>query len=91
MVAGPMNVTWLANTSQGRMVGDYISTSFNAAGSAHGVFAVATAPVGGVFDEAMFTTTAGVTRGGTLSGETAPLDSVPAGINRAIQHAARWH
>ncbi len=91
MVAGPMNVTWLANTSQGRMVGDYISTSFNASESAHGVFAVATAPSGGVFNEAMFTTSVGITRGGTLSGETAPLDSVPAGINRASQHAAHWH
>jgi hypothetical protein len=93
MVTGPMNVTWLANTSQGRMVGDYISTSFNASGpaSAHGVFAVATAPSGGVFNEAMFTTAAGITRGGTLSGETAPLDSVPAGINRPSQHAAHRH
>ncbi len=91
MVAGPMNVTWLANTSQGRMVGDYISTSFNASESAHGVFAVATAPSGGVFNEAMFTTSVGITRGGTLSGETAPMDSVPAGINRASQHAAHWH
>jgi hypothetical protein len=26
-LAGPMKLTWLANTSQGRMVGDYISTS----------------------------------------------------------------
>src|SRR4051812_37799968 len=27
-VAGPMKLSWLANTTQGRMVGDYISTSF---------------------------------------------------------------
>ncbi len=56
------DITWLANTSQGRMVGDYISTSFSESGSAHGVFAVATAPNGGTFNEAMFTTAAGITR-----------------------------
>src|SRR5262249_35284426 len=27
-LAGPMNLAWLADTSQGRMVGDYISASF---------------------------------------------------------------
>ena len=37
-VAGPMKVTWIANTNQGRMVGDYISTSFTGDGKAHPVF-----------------------------------------------------
>src|SRR5512146_291353 len=40
-VAGPMTLSWLPNTSQGRMVGDYISTSFGSDGLAHGVFMVA--------------------------------------------------
>jgi hypothetical protein len=31
-LAGPFNVGWVANTSQGRMVGDYISTSYDASG-----------------------------------------------------------
>jgi hypothetical protein len=53
-LAGPMSLSWLASTSQGRMVGDYISSSF-AGGSAHPVFALANAPSGGVFDEAMYT------------------------------------
>jgi hypothetical protein len=52
-LAGPMSLTWLADTSQGRMVGDYISTSFSA-GSARGVFALANAPSGSIFDEAMY-------------------------------------
>ena len=56
---GPMTLSWLANTSQGRMVGDYISTSF-AGGLAHGVFAVANPPVGTVFDEAMYTPATGL-------------------------------
>jgi len=59
MLAGPMTVTWLANTTQGFMVGDYISTSF-AGGLAHGVFAVASANNGTVFNEAMFTNATGL-------------------------------
>jgi hypothetical protein len=39
--------TWVATTSQGRMVGDYISTSYDANGLAHGVFATASAPTSG--------------------------------------------
>jgi hypothetical protein len=54
-LAGPMSPTWLAQTSQGRMVGDYISGSF-AGGTNHPVFAVANAPVAGLFDEAMYST-----------------------------------
>jgi hypothetical protein len=57
-LAGPMALSWLASTSQGRMVGDYISTSF-IAGTARGVFALATVPSGGFFNEAMFTTASG--------------------------------
>ena len=48
-LAGPMTMSWLPNTSQGRMVGDYISTSF-AGGTAHPVFAVANAPTAGGSD-----------------------------------------
>lgn len=46
-VASGMPTTWIATTSQGRMVGDYISTSFNSAGLAFGVFATASAPTSG--------------------------------------------
>jgi hypothetical protein len=55
-LAGPMSLSWLAATSQGRMVGDYISSSF-ANGGVRPVFAVASAPFGGLFNESMFTTT----------------------------------
>jgi hypothetical protein len=58
-IAGPMNLSWLANTTQGRMVGDYISTSY-VNGKAFGVFAKAVAPTGSVFNEAMFTPTTGL-------------------------------
>src|SRR2546423_1434032 len=39
--------TWVATTSQGRMVGDYISTSYGSDNLAHGVFATASAPTSG--------------------------------------------
>jgi BNR repeat-like domain len=51
-LARPMDPTWLADTGQGRMVGDYNSTSF-LGGKAYPVFAVATAPSGGTFNESM--------------------------------------
>src|SRR3954447_18212154 len=46
-VASGMPSTWAATTSQGRMVGDYISTSYGSDNLAHGVFATAGAPTSG--------------------------------------------
>ena len=43
-IGGPMKVAWIANTNQGRMVGDYISTSFTGDGKAHPVFSLAKPP-----------------------------------------------
>ncbi len=68
-ITGPMTLSWLANTTQGRMVGDYISASFNGSGAAFPVFAVASAPTGGTScgsagvtcNEGMFTVTTGLT------------------------------
>jgi hypothetical protein len=42
-----MAPNWAANTSQGRMVGDYISTSYGSDGLAHGVFGTALTPTTG--------------------------------------------
>jgi hypothetical protein len=68
-ITGPMTLSWLANTTQGRMVGDYISSSFNGSNVAFPVFAVATAPTGGTScgssgvtcHEAMYTVSIGLT------------------------------
>jgi len=54
-----LSSTWLAKTSQGFMVGDYISTSFSG-GPAFAAFAVANSPSGGVFDEATYTVRGGL-------------------------------
>ncbi len=40
----PMSLSWLPNTNQGRMVGDYISTSHTEDGTAHPVVGVAHPP-----------------------------------------------
>ena len=60
-VAAPFSITLTPNTTQGRMVGDYISTSW-IGGKAYGAFAVATAPSGGVaFDQAIWVPAGGLT------------------------------
>jgi len=46
-IGGPMHVPWIANTNQGYMVGDYISSSFTGDGKAHPVFSLAKAPDSG--------------------------------------------
>ena len=46
-VQSGMASTWAASTSQGRMVGDYISTSFGSDNLAHGVYGGALAPTSG--------------------------------------------
>ena len=68
-ITGPMTLSWLASTTQGRMVGDYMSTSFNSSGMAFPVFADASAPTGGMScgstgvtcNEGMFTVVTGLT------------------------------
>jgi hypothetical protein len=56
----PMSLSYLASTNQGRMVGDYISTSFSG-GQVFGAFAFANPPTDGLFDEAMYTVAGGLT------------------------------
>src|SRR4051794_30822490 len=57
-LAGPMSLADIADSSQGRMVGDYISTSFNPSGGAVPVFAVGLPHTPAQpFDEAMYAPT----------------------------------
>ena len=71
-LAGPMSLSWLAATGGGPMVGDYISTSFTADGLAHPVIEVANAPSGAIFDEATYTTAAGLAAvGGSATASSA--------------------
>jgi hypothetical protein len=59
VLAGPMNLNWLPQSQNGLMVGDYISTTFVNA-NAWSVFAVAFAPSGGLFNEAMYAPNGGL-------------------------------
>jgi hypothetical protein len=56
-----MNISWIANTNQGRMVGDYISTSFTADGKAHPVFSLAKQNAGSVFSQRLSTASFDIT------------------------------
>jgi hypothetical protein len=55
-LSGPMNLAWLPGTLSGVMVGDYVATAYSN-GHPYGVFAVAQANAGNIFNEAIFTTT----------------------------------
>lgn len=59
-VAGPMSLSWIPNTSQGRMFGDYISTSVRAGGNAFPIIPIAAAPSGSTFNMGMFAPTSGL-------------------------------
>ncbi len=66
-LVGTMRLTWLANTSQGRMFGDYISTSIIPGGRAFPALVVATAPSGTTFNESLAVPTGGLAiTGGTV-------------------------
>jgi hypothetical protein len=80
-LASGMSTTWTATTSQGRMVGDYISTSYGSDNLAHGVFATASAPTSGTScssvpdncREPMDTFVSGLGAGGSASGAASPV------------------
>ncbi len=54
-LAGSMKISWLPASQNGPMLADYLSSSY-VNGKAFGVFMVAKAPSGGLFNEAAYTT-----------------------------------
>ncbi|MFL5749245.1 MAG: sialidase family protein [Chloroflexota bacterium] len=90
-LAGPMKLADIAATSQGPMVGDYISTSFNASGTAATVFAIGNPHTGNVFDEGMWapTTPLAVASAGEATREASSAGAATGqGVGEA-QHAVR--
>jgi hypothetical protein len=69
-VTNPMVLASLPATSQGRMVGDYISTSFNGSSQARGYFAVANPPTSGGTDCQTATPNCDVTLNTFVSGRS---------------------
>ncbi len=90
----PMTLSWLPNTSQGRMVGDYGSTSYSADTKAHGVFAVALAPTGNAdcaiatpnCDQALYTPTGGLAF--AAGATTTSVAETPVELRMVIMNAA---
>jgi lipid-binding SYLF domain-containing protein len=82
-LVGPMTLSWLPNTTQGRMVGDYISTSY-VGGTARPAFALASAPSGTTFSQFMYSTASGLFSGAAVT--TAGADQPVPGA--ASDHAA---
>jgi hypothetical protein len=54
-----MSLTWLPDTFSGRMVADYAAIGFGG-GKAFPIFALAQAPTGSLFHQAIYTTAAGL-------------------------------
>jgi hypothetical protein len=81
-LAGPMTLSWLPNTSQGRMFGDYISTSvLPNGGRAFPVIPVAAAPSGSVFNLAMYVPTGGLAvTGGPVRAAATPAAPTQAAV-----------
>jgi len=75
-LAGPMKTTWLANTDQGYMVGDYMAAAISN-GKAFPVFAVATANKGSKFNESLYSVSGGL----AVSGGTNAVS------NKVLTHA----
>ncbi len=67
-IVSGMTSTWAATTSQGRMVGDYISTSYGSDGLAHGIFGAALA------------LTSGTSCSSVLDNCNAPIDTFSPGL-----------
>ena len=83
-LAGPMSISWLPSTTQGPMVGDYISTSY-AGGTAHPAVEVAHAPAAGVFDQATYVPASGLLKTSATALQKAGNDPVLASFS---DHAA---
>jgi hypothetical protein len=60
-LGNPMQLSWLPNTFSGRMVADYVATVFPAGGRAFPIYALAFAPTGGLFHQAIYTSSYGYT------------------------------
>ena len=71
-IAGPMSLSWLPNTSEGIMFGDYIATAIVAGGNAYPVIPVSRAPAGPTFHQAMYVPAGGLAvTGGSRAGSAA--------------------
>jgi len=86
-VGGPMTLAQIASTTQGAMVGDYISCSI-LGGKAFSVFAIGKAPTNGqAFDEGIYTAGGLAISGGALLAHSSGASEVPAALTEALPTA----
>ena len=83
-LGGPMSLNWLPDTFSGRMVADYIAVGFGG-GKAFPIFALAQAPTGSLFHEAIYTTATG------LSPEAPELEQLSSDGDRPVPNAKSDH
>lgn len=77
LLAGPMSLTWLAQTTDGAMVGDYMATVFSN-GLPAGFAAIAEPQTNGIYDEAMYVSRRGaITAASALGRRSAGERPVP--------------
>jgi hypothetical protein len=87
-VAGPMTMAQIVPTTEGAMVGDYISASF-VGGRAYSVFAVGLPPTGSSLNEAIYTLPGGLAGGGSLHSDVSTASADQADRRAATQSADR--
>ncbi|HEY4020693.1 MAG TPA: putative Ig domain-containing protein [Pseudonocardiaceae bacterium] len=87
-LAGPMTLAWLPNTTQGRMFGDYISTSVLAGGNAVTVIPIAHAPNGSTFDVGMYAPVGGLPVGSGSGGGNSVTVTNPGNQTSTVGTAA---
>jgi hypothetical protein len=83
-LGGPMSLNWLPDTFSGRMVADYIAVGFGG-GKAFPIFALAQAPTGSLFHQAIYTTAAG------LGPEAPELEQLSSAGDRPVPNAKSDH
>ncbi len=83
-LGGPMSLNWLPDTFSGRMVADYIAVGFGG-GKAFPIFALAQAPTGSLFHQAIYTTATG------LSPEAPELEQLSSAGDRPVPNANSDH
>lgn len=72
-----MTLSWLPNTSQGRMFGDYTSTSVLPGGNAYPVLPIGNAPTGSTFDLAMYIPAGGLAVTGGINTAASSIAVTP--------------
>ena len=78
-LAGPMKLSWLPDTSEGLMFGDYIATAVLAGGKAYPVFPVSSVPTGSTLHQAMDAPAGGlpVTGGSRIATDRPAIATAP--------------